>query len=70
MPQGERLREALKNRVKESGLSASVRVSRSGCLDMCEQGPNVLLMPDHKWFSLVSEGDLAEIVNQTRGGLV
>ncbi len=70
MPQGERLRESLKNRVKESGLSSSVRVSRSGCLDLCEQGPNVLLMPDNRWFSGVSEGDLDKIMRETEGGLL
>ena len=64
MPQGAKLREALKNKVKDSGLSSSIRVSRSGCLDLCEEGPNVLLMPDNRWFSLVSEGDLDEIVRE------
>ncbi len=70
MPQGEKLREALKKIVNESGLSSTVRVSRSGCLDLCEQGPNVLLMPDNRWFSLVGEGDLGEIMRETRGGLL
>jgi (2Fe-2S) ferredoxin len=62
MPQGERLRESLKDTVKKLGLN--VRVSRSGCLDLCAQGPNVLLMPDNKWFSHVQESDLKEIVRE------
>ena len=69
MPQGERLRESLKKSVKEAGLSSLIRVSRAGCLDMCEEGPNILLMPDNKWFSRVGEGDLADILIEARRGL-
>ena len=69
MPEGGRLRERLKKTVQETGLASSVRVSRSGCLDLCADGPNVLLMPDNKWFSRVQESDLDEIVRLTRGGL-
>ena len=58
------MRELLKKSVKEAGLASSVRVSRAGCLDLCEQGPNVLLMPDNKWFSRVQESDLEEIVRE------
>ncbi len=67
MPQGERIRELLKKSVKDAGLASSVRVSRAGCLDLCEQGPNVLLMPDNKWFSHVRENDLEEIMRAARG---
>ena len=56
------LREALKKRVKELGLAGSVRVSRSGCLDVCDDGPNVLLMPDNIWFKKVRTDNLEEIL--------
>ena len=47
-PDGTKLRELLKQKVKELGLSKIIRVSRAGCLDVCSEGPNVLLMPDRK----------------------
>lgn len=59
---GEALRERLKRRVAEMGLAAKIRVSRSGCLDVCALGPNVLLMPDNVWFKHVRLEDAEEIV--------
>ena len=59
---GRKIREKLKTLVKEKGLAARIRVSRSGCLDVCSQGPNVLLMPDNIWFKDVTEKDVDEIL--------
>lgn len=59
------IREALKKRIKEMGLSEKIRVSRTGCLDVCDEGPNILLMPDNVWFSRVEMKDLAEIIRLT-----
>ena len=64
MPAGTVLREALKKSVKDAGLADSIRVSRAGCLDLCKHGPNVLMMPDNKWFSGVRESDLKEIMRE------
>ena len=69
MPEGGRIRELLKSFVKERGLAARIRVSRAGCLDLCAEGPNVLLMPDNKWFSRVTEEDLAQILREAEKGL-
>ncbi len=62
MPQGEKIREALKKLVKEQGLSDKIRVSRAGCLDVCEEGPNVLVMPDNIWYRKVDVKDAAKII--------
>ncbi len=35
--------EALKARIKTLGLSRVIRVSKSGCLDVCAKGPNVMV---------------------------
>lgn len=69
MPEGEALREKLKEAVKDRKLSSRVRVSRAGCLDLCADGPNVLLMPDNRWFSKVSVDDVDRIVEEIRRGL-
>lgn len=68
-PEGSKLREILKSRVKEKGLASRIRVSRAGCLDVCAEGPNVLLMPDNVWFKRVGEKDLDEILRKAGEGL-
>jgi (2Fe-2S) ferredoxin len=66
---GEAVRGLLKDAVKVAGLSSHLRVSRSGCLDACAEGPNVLLMPDAVWFKRVRESDVPEIVRVASEGL-
>ena len=61
-PEGSKLRELLKKTIKSGGFAEKIRVSRSGCLDVCSEGPNVLLMPDNVWFKHVSESDVEEII--------
>ena len=61
---GRNIREALKELVKEKRLSGDIRVSRSGCLDVCAEGPNVLLMPDNIWFQHVGEKDVPRILER------
>lgn len=39
----------LKQWVKEQGLQRFIRVCKSGCMDRCEAGPNLLVMPDNQW---------------------
>ena len=56
------LRVLLKQAIHDRGLKGRVRVSRSGCLDVCSQGANVLLMPDNIWFKHVKEKDIERIV--------
>ena len=62
--EGSALREVLKNAVKDKGLAAKIRVSPTGCLDVCADGPNVLLMPDNVWFKHVRESDIEGILNK------
>ena len=66
---GEHLRELLKNEVKSRGLADKIRVSRTGCLDVCSEGPNVLTVPDYVWYHHVQDGDVTKIVNEAVSGL-
>ena len=59
---GQKLREILKQKIKDLGLASRVRVSRSGCLDVCEEGLNVLIMPDNIWFKNVQANDVDRIL--------
>lgn len=61
---GDKVCEMLKSAVKAAGLKGKVRVARSGCLDLCEKGPNVFLYPSGQWFSGVSQSDVPEILKK------
>ncbi len=56
--------ERLKQEVKNRGLKGKVRVSRTGCLDICAQGPNIIVYPEGRWYSQVEESDLPEIIKK------
>ncbi len=61
---GLELCEALKEGVKAAGLKGKVRVARSGCLDLCEQGPNAFLYPSGEWFSGLTLEDVPALVEK------
>ena len=52
------LRERLKAYVTAHHLSARVRVSQSGCLDRCADGPNIMVFPDNIWYAGVTAADI------------
>ncbi len=58
---GGELKSILKLKVNERGWKGRVRVSTTGCLGLCAQGPNVLLHPQGIHFSAVTGDDLNEI---------
>lgn len=60
--------QALKARVKALGLSRDVRVSKSGCQDVCAKGPNVMVFPDNVWWQGVTEADVERIVQDAIQG--
>ncbi len=62
--EAQRVFEQLKARLKEAKLP--VRVSRTGCLGPCAQGPNVMCYPQGVWFQAVSEEDIPEIESRVR----
>ena len=49
---------------KRAALNPEIRIraQRSGCLDVCEQGPSVVVYPDGVWYGKVKLSDVAEIV--------
>lgn len=62
--EAQRVFEKLKADLK--GAKLPVRVSRTGCLGPCAQGPNVMCYPHGVWFQGVSEGDVPEIEAKVR----
>ncbi len=69
MPAGLRIREALKDLVKARGLADRIRVSRTGCLDVCADGPSVLIMPDNIRLKKVAESDIEKILELVSKGV-
>lgn len=58
------LHAELKEWVAAQGLKRFVRVCKSGCMDRCEEGPNVMVMPDNTWLCGVEGEGLARIKTQ------
>lgn len=67
---GEAIREKLKAYVKENGLKGKVRVSASGCMDLCAKGPNVMVYPDYRWYHGVTLADVDTIIEKELSPLV
>lgn len=56
------LKAILKEEIKNRGWKGIVRVSESGCLGLCDAGPNIMIYPQKIWFSDVEKGDVPEIL--------
>ena len=67
--QSEAIAEALKARVKALGLAGKVRVSKSGCHDVCARGPSVMVFPDDVWYSGVTPEDVEQIAQALASGV-
>lgn len=48
----------------EKGLSEEIKVIRTGCFGLCALGPIVIVYPEGAFYSMVQEGDVAEIVEE------
>lgn len=56
------LHTRLQQLTREAGLAGRVRINKSGCLDQCEHGPNVVVYPEAVWYGNVRPEDAEEIV--------
>ena len=65
----EAIAAALKERIKSLKLARFVRVSKSGCQDVCAQGPSVMIFPDNVWYSAVTHDDIERIIQDTVAGI-
>ena len=43
----------------------NIRINKSGCLDLCENGPAMVVYPNNIWYKEVSLDDCEEIYNKT-----
>jgi (2Fe-2S) ferredoxin len=59
---GGELAETLKAAVKTAGASGRIRVSKTQCLNVCQEGPNILIYPDNLWLKKVGLSDIPDIL--------
>ena len=57
------IKSKLKEVVNEKGWKGKVRISTSGCMGLCANGPNVMIYPQKIWFHEVSSDDVDKIVS-------
>lgn len=60
---GAEICDALKKQVKARGLKGKVRALKSGCMDLCEKGPNVMVFPEQTLLSGVSVDNVPSLVD-------
>ena len=51
--------------INQHGLKGKVRANKSGCLDVCEMGINLVIYPDNLWYTGVTEADVDEIFEKS-----
>ena len=56
------LRKELVKMINDNGLKGKVRANKSGCLDVCEHGPAVVIYPEGHWYLGVEKKDLKEFL--------
>jgi (2Fe-2S) ferredoxin len=61
---GKELHAKLKEAVKQAGLVNKIRVSKSGCLDVCEEGANILIYPENLWLNHVDLRDVSAVLEK------
>lgn len=62
--QGLALVSEFKKQVKEKGLSVEIRAQKTGCLDVCDFGPALVIYPEGVFYQNVQLSDVAEIVDE------
>lgn len=62
----------LKDRLKELGKARGlpIRVVQTSCLGKCDDGPNIMILPDNIWLSQVGQTDIEEIMKIIETDLV
>jgi len=54
----------LRRLLQKAGREREIRVTRTGCMGRCGEGPTVAVYPDGIWYRGVNESDATELVNE------
>ena len=63
--QGLAIRTKLVALLTSSDQKDNIRINKSGCLDLCESGPVMVIYPNKIWYKNVSIDDCEEIFTKT-----
>ena len=69
---GLNLVEMLRAEVKNRGLKGKVRIAKSGCMDLCGAGPNIMVFDEKGnsvYYSRVSKNDVPALAEKHLSGL-
>lgn len=64
---GLRLVYLLRDEIKRRGLKGKIRVAKSGCMDLCAKGPNVMVFDgkgEYVWYSGVTTADIPVLIEK------
>lgn len=56
--------DELRRLIKQAGIAADVRVTRTGCMGRCGEGPTLVIYPDGVWYRGVEQDDAAALVTE------
>lgn len=62
--QGEMVFKELRRIAKERGHHPRIRVAQAKCLGKCNQGVNIMIFPDNKWYSGVTIDDVEQLAEK------
>lgn len=54
--------ELFKKEIRERKLAVDIRAQRAGCIDVCANGPALVVYPEGVFYGKVEPADVAEIV--------
>ncbi len=61
---GSALTAEFKKIMKNKGLTIDMRAQRTGCCELCEHGPIVVVYPEGVFYGKVQLGDVEEIIHE------
>ncbi len=64
---GQAVHERLEKRLSDRGLSDAVTIKKTGCMDRCKSGPNLVVMPGKARYSRVGKADIETLIDQHVG---
>ena len=59
-----KIAEAMENEIVKLGLQDEIKVVRTGCFGLCENGPVMIIYPDGTFYSRVKVSDVPEIASE------
>ena len=62
---GNEIRMRFVQLINQHGLRGKVRANKSGCLDVCEIGPAVVIYPQNIWYTGISIENVDEIFEKS-----